>query len=442
MSKQISSIATANVINDINNYSSALKPSVEEKINAAISYLALGWAVIPVKCGTKQMHYKISKKQRGTNKTTKHTNSYAKCRATLDEIREWFEIDLDCNIGTLTGQCSRGLYVFDWDTKKIPKKCCKTLTAKSKTKKGYHDFYYCPKKIPSTNITINGKHYGEIRGDGVLVVLPPSVHETGWIYEWQDLFSPSEAGIAEIPRALLEMVRKRLKIKSSNPVKSKNTRSASSKYSLLADSPSGFISSSNLKEVDTNESNVKEMCKVLNIPPVELGQHFLCVLPHHQEKRPSASVYRADNKQFVYRDFHSAKHQCKPAMLLVEVYAAQAYGEVRQLNKPELAVWHLRLLVEAKLLQPVEISSYKLSENSRPLVKKLYEGFLLLLGCKWLYSPNSPTTFSHRFAAAWCGISECNVGEAMAELLKIKAIKKVGEVVGSFGKKMSLFLPN
>ena len=40
------------------------------------------------------------------------------------------------------------------------------------------------------------------------------------------------------------------------------------------------------------------------------------------------------------------------------------------------------------------------NKNVRPSVRKLYEGFRLLLGCKWLYAHGEPTTFSWRLAAA------------------------------------------
>jgi hypothetical protein len=60
----------------------------------------------------------------------------------------------------------------------------------------------------------------------------------------------------------------------------------------------------------------------------------------------------------------------------------------------------------------------------------------LLLGCKWWHTPQAPTMFSWRFAAAWCGLGERHVGEAMHWLLAHGWLRQVGRYRG-----MVLFLP-
>jgi hypothetical protein len=69
-------------------------------------------------------------------------------------------------------------------------------------------------------------------------------------------------------------------------------------------------------------------------------------------------------------------------------------------------------------------------------VSKVFEGFLLLLGCKWLRTPGAPTPFAWRFAADWCHISERHSGESIQWLLREGYIRQVGKHGGT-----TLFLP-
>jgi hypothetical protein len=56
-----------------------------------------------------------------------------------------------------------------------------------------------------------------------------------------------------------------------------------------------------------------------------------------------------------------------------------------------------------------------------------YQGFIHLLACKWLYNYGKPSTFSWRFAAGWCGVSERMAGEAIQWLLKHHYLRITGK---------------
>jgi hypothetical protein len=178
-------------------------------------------------------------------------------------------------------------------------------------------------------------------------------------------------------------------------------------------------------------------CEVLDIPihaPEDIGKTFRCVLPGHTDKHPSASLYRRRDGLVVYRDWHAASNQ--DWYSLAEVRAVKAYERVVKVNAPELATWHLRLLVETGFTKPVEVPAAPLPPEARPALHRVYDGFLLLLGCKWLHTYGAPTPFSWRFASAWCGVSERHVGQAIRELLKLGFIRHAGKDC-----KLQVFLP-
>ncbi|MGH8065243.1 MAG: hypothetical protein ACRERE_08390 [Candidatus Entotheonellia bacterium] len=61
---------------------------------------------------------------------------------------------------------------------------------------------------------------------------------------------------------------------------------------------------------------------------------------------------------------------------------------------------------------------------------------MFLLACKWWHTPEAPTPFTWRFAAAWCGLGERHVGEATRWLLAHGWLRQVGRYRG-----MALFWP-
>ena len=91
------------------------------------------------------------------------------------------------------------------------------------------------------------------------------------------------------------------------------------------------------------------------------GGNFPCPLPGHEEARASASLYWNDNGELVFRDWH--KRSGKEFWTLSEVYAACVSGRIptdetglaRTLSHVSMAVWSLRMLVDAKRLEPYPV---------------------------------------------------------------------------------------
>jgi hypothetical protein len=173
----------------------------------------------------------------------------------------------------------------------------------------------------------------------------------------------------------------------------------------------------------------------LGLPTDRVGQGFRCILPDHDEVHPSASLHwDPKTGTLMYRDWH--ERSGVEWYTLPDVCASLAYREPVRQRGPSVATWQLRLLVEAHILEPYPVPSRPLPLGVRPAVRKVYDGFLFLLACKWWHTPEAPTPFSWRFAAAWCGLGAYHVGDAMRWLLAHGFLRQVGK-----HGRAALFLP-
>lgn len=149
-------------------------------LSAAKKYAALGFSVIPIRAGTKTPAVKSWKR-------------YQKERPTELEQIGWFDGRDDLGIAVVCGKVSGGLTCRDFDVEESyhvwaaanPELAAILPTAK--TARGYHVFFR------SDLDRVEKLVDGELRGDGAIVVLPPSRHPSGCQYRWQ--WEPS----AEIP---------------------------------------------------------------------------------------------------------------------------------------------------------------------------------------------------------------------------------------------------
>jgi hypothetical protein len=166
---------------------------------------------------------------------------------------------------------------------------------------------------------------------------------------------------------------------------------------------------------------------------------FRCIIPGHTDRTPSASLYRTDSGDILYRDWHGAEAW----YTLPEVRASWAYGSPVKFKgrAPEHMIWRLRLLMEGGVLKPCDVPHRLLPSDAYPPTNALYQGFLLLLGLKWRYGYGDPTTFSWRFATAWCGLSKRLVKDSLGWLFRNNYIHSVGKHRSKFGKESLLYLP-
>lgn len=141
------------------------------KLNAALEYLRRGRSVIPVN-REKQAAVPWGKYQRQL--------------PTEKDVRRWFGVDADdFNLGVVLGPVSDNLYARDFDVEEsyLAWSAANPDLAKrlptSRTSRGRHVFFRHLTRLGTRKFAD-----GELRGDGGYVVVPPSIHGSGALYEW------------------------------------------------------------------------------------------------------------------------------------------------------------------------------------------------------------------------------------------------------------------
>ena len=132
------------------------------------------------------------------------------------------------------------------------------------------------------------------------------------------------------------------------------------------------------------------------------GKAFLCPLPGHAEKKPSAALWKPDGGFYGLHDFHARGDGLW--WPLCDVYAACVTGENRKLGKGERKVWWVRALADIGAIDVPEVPHKELPGTEPPSVRKLYAGFLRLLAVRAVYDTDKATPFSWTFAQGWCDI--------------------------------------
>jgi len=102
----------------------------------------------------------------------------------VDALRDVLERPDATGVAIICGAISGGLVVCDFDDDRAYARWVTSNYALAetlpsvKTSRGYHLYARCDDKKTRTLAD------GELRGEGAYVVAPPSLHPTGWRYEW------------------------------------------------------------------------------------------------------------------------------------------------------------------------------------------------------------------------------------------------------------------
>jgi len=166
---------------------------------AALHYLSLGWSVVPVQPRAKRPIVRWT--------------PYQGRRATTDEVEQWFRRWPDANVAIVTGAVS-GLLVLDVDAGHGGDASLAALESE-----------FAPLEPTLECLTGGGgrhlyfRHFGEpvpnkagfrdgldLRGDGGVVVAPPSIHPSGRAYRWREGRAPQVLGPAPMPQWLRRIV--------------------------------------------------------------------------------------------------------------------------------------------------------------------------------------------------------------------------------------------
>lgn len=135
-----------------------------EIYDLALKYHKHGWSLVPITRGQKFPSIAWTK--------------YQTEKATIEEIKEWFDVENPPNIGVVTGKISQ-LTVVDVEKGGDWSKFPTTLTSKTGGG-GVHLFY----RYADVNNYVRTLPLTDIRGNNGIIVLPPSIHPSGNKYEW------------------------------------------------------------------------------------------------------------------------------------------------------------------------------------------------------------------------------------------------------------------
>lgn len=148
-----------------------LRLTVNNLLEAALYYHQEGFSVIPLR-------------PRGKEPLAKWED-YSKRRASVEEIRSWWEKTPNANIAIITGEIS-GVIAVDvdvyrgGDAKKVYDIAPTEMISKT-GRGGYHLLYRYSNDISKNVVGENGV---DVRSNGGYIVAPPSIHENGKSYEW------------------------------------------------------------------------------------------------------------------------------------------------------------------------------------------------------------------------------------------------------------------
>ncbi|HEX5249926.1 MAG TPA: bifunctional DNA primase/polymerase [Gaiellales bacterium] len=348
---------------------------LDETIEWARTYIEYGFALVPVK--GKRPNFNVLKRRNGNFEWGRYCTN----KATIEEVADWVTIDPTTGIGIITGTPSK-LVVADYDSATAPD----LRTASVQTAKGHHLYLHHEMAMPTRETA-----FGDLKADGGYVVAPPSPTVIGTSYTWVPNRGLDEIGLMPYEAAASLFT-------SSTPTiplgvnvftpKGKGSTTPSSEWLASWDKDARFVSA---------------VCERLGIPAKGVGKNFRCVLPGHQETHPSASLTHDKNGAVVYHDWHRRDGQ--EFFLLAEVYAAVTAGKVVKLNKPELARWKLRLLVETGVVAAPAVTLPPLT-SANSTQTKVYDGLRLLIQARTLADDPDPFPFTASFVSRWCAITE------------------------------------
>lgn len=146
-------------------------------LDQALRLLSMGMSVIPLKARDKRPALNSWK-------------PYQERRATVDEVRSWFDGGVDLNIGIVTGAVSQ-IVAVDGDSLDAVNWLHVTHPSpmRTRTGKGKHFFFRHPGVVIKNNVKLGGMAL-DVRGDGGYVVAPGSIHPNGAMYEEEGNWAP------------------------------------------------------------------------------------------------------------------------------------------------------------------------------------------------------------------------------------------------------------
>lgn len=174
------------------------RPGGRDVASPALDYRRRGWSVVPLRHGLKLPLIPWLEFQHRL--------------ASEDEIRSWFDEWPDANLAVVTGRIS-GLAVLDCDPRNRGDESLRALetergalpdTVEAVTGGGGRHLYFATGQAPVRN-RVGFAPGLDLKGEGGLVVAPPSIHPSGGRYAWRKGRAPGEIVLAPLPDWLLAL---------------------------------------------------------------------------------------------------------------------------------------------------------------------------------------------------------------------------------------------
>src|SRR6185369_6548813 len=186
-------------------------------LQAALEYAARQWRVVPLHYPTGLPAAPCSCARPDCDKPGKHPMIKAWPENASTEpsvIKRWWAQWPKANVGIVCGKES-GIFAVDVDGYEgltelhrldaLHGSDDSPITPRSKTGGGGTHILF--QHEPGLKNEVRFAPGLDIRTDGGLIVAPPSIHQSGTLYEWDALADPSEVPVAECPRWLLQIIR-------------------------------------------------------------------------------------------------------------------------------------------------------------------------------------------------------------------------------------------
>lgn len=387
-------------------------------LDLALFYLDQGISLIPLQPGSKEPHFDLLPVEDGKPSW----GAYRSRRASRSEVRGWFAEDPDLNLGMLCGAPSADLVVVDHDRGYQPG----LLTPTSETRRGHHSFYR------AAGAGCRKFAWGELKGDGGMVVLPPSRHDDGR-YQWFPGMSLAELAVRDLADWLPDLSEHS---RETNEVRAQGDSLGVARKSIPCSREPGMDDLGGLAHLATDPDVAVRMMRFMGVEVSAVGQRLLCPVPGHEESNPSAALWHRPGCVVRLHCFHDNVWWPLP-----DLYLSRTLGREERCSVGVRALWWLRLLHEAGEVDLPDLPFVPLMGGAPPAARKLYDGFIYAARLRELYCPRQEgTPFSWRFARQWCGIgSDATVKEAMLWLLRAGYLLKVQEGRRGLRGKAALF---
>jgi len=289
---------------------------------------------------------------------------------------------------------------------------------------------------------------GTANGLTVQDVLPPSIHpDTGKPYTWQgdyknlpllpaeicDLWKQKNLSSFSSNASIDEKTHRRNIPSVGVPITSMGVPSESQQLDYIK-------TTAQMRELYSKESIQRHLLDYLGFTEYEaLFKHrrasVRSVVPPYDANK-SGGLMLSETGDILFRDFSGAcGHRHVPLQVLYARLKAGFFVRLTPTKKDDkaygkvtLAVWAVRLLVDARIVKPAIVLLPPCPEL-RYSVKQYYAGVKLLYQVRWVFKNHygNSVAMGREFMSPWCGLSEDQCRAAIKDLLKAGVIHTTGQ---------------